>query len=218
MKGVYKMKKVMEMIKKEKIVAIIRGIHSDYMVDTVKALVDGGIHCVEVTFNANSKEDSLDTLVSIRKIKEHFGDQVAVGAGTVLTVENVVDAYEAGATFMISPNTNEEVIKKTKELGMISIPGAVTPTEIITAYEMGADIVKLFPAATLSLGYIKAVTGPINHIPLTAVGGVNAENAKDFIDAGCAGVSVGSNLVNKKLIEAGKFDEITALAKEYKLY
>lgn len=217
MKGVFNMKNVMEMIMKEKIVAIIRGIHSDYMIDTVTALVNGGIHCVEVTFNAKSKEASLDTLLSIKKIKEHFGEEVAVGAGTVLTVENVQDAYEAGAQFMISPNSNEEVIRKTKELGMISIPGAVTPTEIITAYEMGADIVKLFPAATLGLGYIKAITGPINHIPLTAVGGVNAENAKDFLSAGCVGVSVGGNLVNKALIEAGKFEEITALAKEYKL-
>ncbi|MFH5835918.1 bifunctional 4-hydroxy-2-oxoglutarate aldolase/2-dehydro-3-deoxy-phosphogluconate aldolase [Proteiniclasticum sp. C24MP] len=211
------MKNVMEMILKEKIVAIIRGIHSDYIVDTVAALVNGGIHCVEVTFNAKSEEASRDTLLAIRKIREHFGDEVAVGAGTVLTVDNVVDAYEAGAEFMISPNSNRDVISKTKELGLISIPGAVTPTEIIDAYEMGADIVKLFPAATLGLGYIKAVTGPINHIPLTAVGGVNAENAKDFIEAGCVGVSVGGNLVNRKLIEAGRFDEITLLAKEYKL-
>lgn len=211
------MKNVMEMILKEKIVAIIRGIHSNYIIDTVTALVNGGIHCVEVTFNAKSEEASRDTLLSIRKIKEHFGDEVAVGAGTVLTVENVEDAFEAGAEFMISPNSNKEVIRKTKELGLISIPGAVTPTEIIEAYEMGADIVKLFPAATLGLGYIKAVTGPINHIPLTAVGGVNAENAKDFIEAGCVGVSVGGNLVNRKLIEAGSFDEITKLAKEYKL-
>lgn len=212
------MKNVMEMILKEKIVAIIRGIHSDYIIDTVTALVNGGIHCVEVTFNAKSEEASRDTLISIRKIKEHFGDEVAVGAGTVLTVENVEDAFEAGAEFMISPNSNKEVIRKTKELGLISIPGAVTPTEIIDAYEMGADIVKLFPAATLGLGYIKAVTGPINHIPLTAVGGVNAENTKDFIEAGCVGVSVGGNLVNRKLIEAGRFEEITLLAKEYKLY
>lgn len=211
------MKNVMEMILKEKIVAIIRGIHSDYIIDTVAALVKGGIHCVEVTFNAKSEDASRDTLLSISKIKEHFGDEVAVGAGTVLTVDNVVDAFEAGAEFMISPNSNKDVIRKTKELGLISIPGAVTPTEIIDAYEMGADIVKLFPAATLGLGYIKAVTGPINHIPLTAVGGVNAENAKDFIEAGCVGVSVGGNLVNRKLIEAGRFEEITLLAKEYKL-
>jgi len=211
------MNNTMERILKEKIVAIIRGIHSEYIIDTVQALVDGGIRCVEVTFNAKSAEASLDTLVSIRKIKEYFGEEVSVGAGTVLTVKNVVDAYEAGAEFMISPNTNEEVIKKSKELGVVSIPGAVTPTEIITAYEMGADIVKLFPAATLGLGYIKAITGPINHIPLTAVGGVHADNAQDFLDAGCAGVSVGGNLVNKKLIEAGRFEEITALAKAYQL-
>ena len=211
------MKDVMKMIRDSKIIAIIRGVHSDYIIDTVEALRKGGINCVEVTFNANSEEASLDTLVAIRKISQHFGSEVAVGAGTVLTPENVKDAYEAGAEFMISPNADEEVIRETKRLGLISIPGAVTPTEIISAYKMGADIVKLFPAATLGLEYIKAITGPINHIPLTAVGGINADNAGDYIKAGCMGVSVGGNLVDKKLIQQGKFEELTRLAKAYQL-
>ena len=100
---------------------------------------------------------------------------------------------------------------------MISIPGALTPSEIINAYNIGADIVKLFPAATLGLEYVKAITGPITHIPLIAVGGINAENANSFIKSGCIGVGVGGNLVNKKLIEAGDFEAIKKLAQEYKL-
>lgn len=212
------MKDVMKMIFDTKIIAIVRGISSEYIIDMVQALKDGGIVCVEVTFSAKSEAVSKDTLKSIQMIKEHFGDEIAVGAGTVLTPENVHQAAEAGASYMISPNSCEAVIKETKKLGLISIPGAVTPTEVISAYGWGADIVKLFPAASLGLGYVKALLGPINHIPITAVGGIDASNAQSFIDAGCIGVSVGGNLVNKKLIEAGEFETIKNLALEYKLH
>lgn len=200
-----------------KVVAIVRGISSKYMLPTVEALKNGGITCVEVTFSLKSEEQSLDTLKSIRMIKEHFGDSVAVGAGTVLTPDNVARAKEAGAEYIISPNVDEAVIKATKKMGMISIPGAVTPTEVITAYNWGADIVKLFPAASLGLPYVKALMGPIDGIPLTAVGGIYASNYRDFINIGCVGVGVGGNLANKKLIEAGDFDAIKKLALEYGL-
>ncbi|WMI80258.1 bifunctional 4-hydroxy-2-oxoglutarate aldolase/2-dehydro-3-deoxy-phosphogluconate aldolase [Anaerotignum sp. MB30-C6] len=200
-----------------KVIAIVRGISSKDIIQTVQALKDGGITCVEVTFSLKSEEQSLDTLKSIQMIKKHFSDSVAVGAGTVLTPENVYRAKEAGAEYIISPNVDEAVIKATKRLGLVSIPGAVTPTEVITAYNWGADIVKLFPAATLGLSYIKALMGPIDGIPLTAVGGVDASNYGDFINAGCVGVGVGGNLVNKKLIEAGDFEAIKNLALEYGL-
>jgi 2-dehydro-3-deoxyphosphogluconate aldolase/(4S)-4-hydroxy-2-oxoglutarate aldolase len=211
------MRDVKKFIIDNEIVAIIRGISSEKIVPTVQALTDGGIKCVEVTFNANDKEISKDTLKSIAMIKDTFGDDVSVGAGTVLTTENVKDAAKAGAEYIISPNTSRDVIYETKSLGLVSIPGAVTPTEIIDAYDMGADIIKLFPAASLGLDYIKAIIGPINHIPLTAVGGINALNAKEFIKIGCVGVSVGGNLVNKKLIEENDFESIKKLAQEYKI-
>lgn len=211
------MDRTLNMILESKIVAIIRGISSERIVPTVGALKDGGITCVEVTFSAKSEEQSRDTIKAISMLKKEFGDTIALGAGTVLSVQNVHDAAEAGATYMISPNTDEAVIKETKKLRLVSIPGAMTPTEIITAWNYGADIVKLFPAATLGLEYIKAIRGPITHIPMTAVGGVNAGNARSFLDAGCVGVSVGGNLVNNKLIEAGDYQEITRLALEYKL-
>ena len=211
------MRNALEMIREHKVVAIIRGIPSEYILQTVQALKDGGIRCMEVTFNQKDPDGSPDTLKSIRMIKEHFGDEIAVGAGTVMTVQNVLDAAAAGAEYMISPNTNPDVIRKTKELGLVSIPGAMTPTEAAFAYECGADIVKLFPAAILGTAYIKALTGPLNYIPFTAVGGVNEKNAADFIAAGCIGLGVGGNLVSKKLITEGRFDEITRLASEYKI-
>ena len=132
-----------------------------------------------------------------------------------MTAEQVRLAVKAGAQYIISPNVDEEVIKETKNLNKISIPGAFTPTETAYAYKLGADIVKLFPAGELGAGYIKAVKAPLKHIPVVAVGGVNPENCADFIKAGAIGVGCGGNLVSAKLVEEGRFDEITAVAKQY---
>lgn len=138
--------KILERIKESKIIAIVRGIPSSSIVDLVEAMVKGGVSCVEVTFDQSSEEKSKDSLKAISLIRETFGDRVAVGAGTVMTVEQVHQAVEAGAEYMISPNTNEAVIRETKKLGKISIPGACTPSEAADAYAWGADIVKIFPA------------------------------------------------------------------------
>ena len=198
-----------------KIVAIVRGIKSDKILDLVEAMYKGGITCVEVTFDQSSEEKIKDTLTSISKISDKFNDKICVGAGTVMTAEQVRLAVKAGAQYIISPNVDEEVIKETKNLNKISIPGAFTPTETAYAYKLGADIVKLFPAGELGAGYIKAVKAPLKHIPVVAVGGVNPENCADFIKAGAIGVGCGGNLVSAKLVEEGRFDEITAVAKQY---
>ena len=205
---------ILNELKKAKLVAIMRGIPSEKAVETVEAMKKGGIYCCEVTFDQKAADYS-ETLKSIELIKKTFGDEVLVGAGTVLTVEQVELAFKAGAAYMISPDTNPEDIKRTKELGAVSIPGAMTPTEIMTAWNCGADIVKVFPAGDLGTSYIKAISAPISHVPLIAVGGVNTKNARDFLDAGYIGLGIGSALANKKLVEAGKFDEITKVAEEY---
>ena len=140
---------------------------------------------------------------------------MCVGAGTVMTVEQVRQAAEAGAEYMISPNVDEEVTRETKRLGKVSIPGAMTPTEAAFAYKCGADIVKLFPAGLLGAAYIKAVKAPLKHIPVTAVGNVNVDNCAEFIKAGAVGVGVGGSLVSAKLVDEGRFDEITATAQAY---
>lgn len=209
------MSKAMDLIKETKVIAIVRGIEPKYIVDLAKSLIAGGIKCIEVTFNQASEDGSIDTLTSIKMLKDTFKDDLAVGAGTVMSIEDVVRAKEAGAEYIISPNVDEAVIRKSKELGMISMPGALTPSEAVFAHQCGADIVKLFPAGVFGADYIKAVTAPLNHIPFAAVGGVNASNKNDFLKAGCIGVGVGGNLVNKSLIEDGKWDEITKFAKEY---
>lgn len=206
---------VLKKIRDGKIIAIIRGISSDKIVDLVEAMVAGGVYCAEVTFDQASVEGAQDTLVSIRKICEHFGDRVCVGAGTVMSSEQVCQAAKAGAKYIISPNTDPLVIAETKKLGLVSIPGAMTPTEAAYAYSLGADIVKLFPAGNLGAAYIKALKAPLKHIPVTAVGGVNAENCIEFFKAGVIGIGVGGNLVSKELVDSQNFAAITAAAKEY---
>lgn len=208
-------KRIIEKILNEKIIAIIRGIPSTQIIDLVTYLNRGGINFVEITFDHTNNEAMEDTLLSIKKIKEHFGDKCMVGAGTVMTALQVKQAVDAGAEYIISPNVDEEVIKMTKNLGKISIAGALTPTEMALAYKYGTDIVKLFPAGILGTDYIKSVRAPLKHIPIIAVGGVTAKNCTEFIKAGAVGVGVGGNLVSKQLVDEGSFDEIEAIAKEY---
>lgn len=208
-------KEVLNRILEGKIIAIVRGIPSEDVVSLAEALVQGGISCIEVTFDQSSEEKAKDTLKAISNIRQALGDRVCVGAGTVMSVDQVDAAVAAGAEYMISPNTNAAVIARTKALGKISIPGAMTPTEVADAYAMGADIVKMFPAGVLGCGYIKAVKAPLKHIPVTAVGGVNPENCADFIRAGAVGVGVGGNLVSPQYVKEGRFQEITAIAKSY---
>ena len=207
------MDSVNQLVLDTKIVAIVRGLSSGHA-QLAKALYDGGIRVIEVTFNQKKPELFFETADSFRAIKAAMGDQMAVGAGTVTSKELVDLACQAGAQFIVSPDTNEEVIRYAKSLGLSCMPGAMTPSEILTAYRAGADFVKVFPAGALGPSYVKAVRGPLNHIPMLAVGGVSEKNVADFIKVGCAGAGVGGNLVNKDWIANGQWERITALAQE----
>jgi len=209
------MEHVIERIKEHKIIAIVRGVALDDIVPTAHALMDGGIRLLEVTFNQSSSTGEQDTAEAIRRLCSAFGDDMIIGEGTVVSERQVAVAVEAGAQYIISPNTDAAVIRKTLELGAVSIPGALTPTEVLYAHNLGAHFVKLFPAGNLGTGYIKAIRAPISHIPLLAVGGVNDKNLMDFFKAGVSGVGVGANIVDNKLIKEKKFDELTALARLY---
>lgn len=206
---------IIDQICKQKIIAIIRGVNEQEAVAAAKALYEGGITLVEVTFNQKSPETFIDTANTIKLIKEQMGDKMLVGAGTVTGVELVKIAADAGASYIISPDTDVSVITKTRELGLVSIPGAYTSTEAKIAHNAGADFVKLFPCVGDAPAYIKAICGPMNHIRFLAVGGVNENNAAEFLKAGAVGVGVGGNLVNKEWIKSGDFNKIRDVAKKY---
>lgn len=206
---------VIARVLEKKIIAIVRGVYGDDCLRLSHALYNGGIELLEVTYDPQKPGRARQTSDTIMALIEDFGDKMLFGAGTVTTTKMVDLSYEAGAEFIISPNTDREIIQKTRALGLVSIPGAMTPTEILNAHNYGADFVKIFPASILGDNYIRAIRSPINHVPLLVVGGVNETNILEFLSAGAAGVGVGGNLVNKELIRNGQFDKITELARRY---
>ena len=197
-----------------KAVAIVRGAGVEDCIKVADALYEGGIRLMEITFNQKNPDSFKDTAAAISAIAEKYEGKMLIGAGTVTTPELVEIAANAGAKFIISPDTNPAVIKKTLELGLVSMPGALTPTEVLIAHNAGADFVKLFPVGNLGASYVKALCAPISHVKMLGVGGVNEDNVAEFLRAGAYGVGVGGNLANKKWIDAGEFDKITASAKK----
>lgn len=206
--------KINKLINEKKIIAILRKVPMDAFADTVKALYEGGIRMMEVTFDQSGEMFEETTCDQIRYIKDNF-PQISPGAGTVMTVEQVKKAIDAGAQYIISPNVNENVIKETLKLGAVSMPGAFTPSEAANACAWGADYVKIFPVGNMGAGYVKDVSAPLSNVRFLAVGGINDKNMKSFLDAGCVGVGIGSCLVNKKMIKERRFDELKELAKKY---
>ena len=202
---------IMELIEQNRVIAIVRGMHPEQMAPLARALERGGIRMMEITFNQNAPETFQNTVNAIRTLSQNMRD-MAIGAGTVMTLEQLHMAADVGARYIISPDVNPALIAETKRLGLTSLPGAMSPTEIVTAWNAGADAVKVFPIGDLGVGYLKAIRAPLSHIPLIAVGGVNERNCADFLRAGAIGVGVGGQLVNREWIDAGEFYKIASLA------
>ena len=209
------MQKIIEKIEESKIIVIVRGVQREKLIPLAEAMYAGGIRVIECTYDASGKTSDKETSQNIETLTKHFGDRMVIGAGTVITKNQVELTKEAGGRFIISPDTNPEVIKATKALGLISIPGALTPTEARQASLAGADFVKLFPVDLFGPKYIKTLSAPLSNIRFLAVNGISAENMRDYLEAGAVGVGVGSGIVNKKLIEENNFEEITSLARKY---
>ncbi len=207
--------KTIDAILKEKIIVIVRGVEKENIIPFAHAVCRGGIRLLECTFDATGKVSDTQIAENIKMLVDHFGDKMIIGAGTVLTEEQVCLTKQAGGKFIISPDTNASVIKKTKEEGLVSIPGAFTPSEAVSANRAGADFVKLFPIGKLGVGYLKDIKAPLAHIRFLAVGGVSDENMDEYIENGACGIGVGSSIVNKKLIENGDFEAIEAAARRY---
>lgn len=206
---------IIQAIEREKLIVIVRGVAREKLLPLACALYDGGVRLMEITYSANGAVSDKETAENIRFLSEKMQGKMHVGAGTVLTEEQVELTARAGGQFIISPDTCPAVIQKTRELGLVSLPGAITPSEITTAHKNGADFIKLFPVSAFGISYVKAIKAPLSHVRLLAVGGIDEHNLSAYLSAGVLGFGVGTNIVDKRLIEQNDWAGITALAKKY---
>ena len=204
------MKETLAKILEEGVVPVIRVASAAEAFEVAKAIHEGGISVIEVTM---SVAGALDVM---KEVTQKFGQKVLLGAGTILDPETARAALLSGAQFIVTPTLNPDVIKMCKRYSAVIIPGALTPTEILTAWEAGADLVKVFPIAQVGgPAYIRALMGPLPHIPLVPTGGVNLQNAGEFIKAGCAAIAAGGELVDKKAVAEKKFSVIAENAQKF---
>ena len=203
------MTNTLETILESGLVAIIRSDRPQGLLETANALADGGVKALEVTLTTPGALEAISNLATAAQ------GRFVVGAGSVLDAESARAAILAGAEFLVMPNLNVGAIELARRYSKVICPGALTPTEIVSAQQAGADIIKIFPASSLGPGYIKAVRAPLPQICLMPVGGMNLENIADYFRAGASAVGVGGSLVNSKLIGQGNWPAITDLARQY---
>lgn len=206
---------MIDFMRKHKFVAIMRNIDPAFTERTARALYDGGVRLFEVTFNPSDADTVKKTGSVIEKLNKMFDGTALVGAGTVLTLDFAHIAHSAGAVFIVSPSTDASVMDYTKRHGMLSIPGAYTPTEIMTAHNLGADVVKIFPVAADEIGYLKNILSPLSHIPFMVTGGINADSISEFMKLNPVAVGAGTSLVTNDMAKDGRWDEICRNAKRH---
>ena len=191
------------------IVSIIRADSGEQLVDVATTLYEAGIDVIEVTFTVPGV---LDIIAAVRK---KLGDKILLGAGTVLDTETARAAILAGAEFIVTPAVNVDVIKMCNRYSKVIMPGGFTPTEVLTAWEAGADIVKVFPADSGGPSHLKALLGPLPQVRLMPTGGVDLETLPSYFKAGACAVGLGSSLVEKEAVAAGALNRIRCLAEKY---
>lgn len=193
------------------IVPIVRTASAEAAIRSVEAIAEGGIPCAEITMTVAGAVRALE------KVADKFGDKIILGAGTVLDPETARICMLAGAEFFVTPSLNVRTIDLVKRYSKAIFPGALTPTEIVTAWEAGADAIKVFPCSALGgAKYIKALKGPFPHIEFVPTGGVNLETVNDFLAAGCCAVGVGSELIDAKNAATGNYAVFTERARQFR--
>lgn len=196
-------------LKESGLIAVIRKPKQSQIHQIAEALVEGGTGALEITL------DTPGALEMIRELKEKFGNRVLVGAGTVLDAPSAKMAIDAGSDFIFCPSFDIETIQMANRYGRISIPGVMTPTEIVNAYSAGADLLKIFPGAALGEAYIKDLQGPLGHIPMMPTGGVSLDNVETFIKNGAVAVGAGGSLVDSKAIAEERYEVLTDLSRQF---
>jgi 2-dehydro-3-deoxyphosphogluconate aldolase/(4S)-4-hydroxy-2-oxoglutarate aldolase len=200
---------VLEKVKQLGLLAVIRGPSPELTVHIVEALIAGGVLGIEITYSTPNAEQVVNDL------SRRFGGQILLGMGTLTKPEQAAAAKAAGATFVVSPVCEPLLVKSMVESGLLCMAGALTPTEVLQAYNLGSDVVKVFPGSLGGPAYIKALKGPFPYIPMMPTGGVSTSNVADWFTAGVVAVGAGSELCPPKLAKEGKFDEISQRAAEF---
>jgi 2-dehydro-3-deoxyphosphogluconate aldolase/(4S)-4-hydroxy-2-oxoglutarate aldolase len=192
------------------VVPVVRTSSSEAAVRSIEAIYAGGIRAAEITMTVPG------ALRALEKVADQFGDKLVLGAGTVLDPETARACMLAGAEFFVTPSLRISTLEMVKRYSKVIMPGALTPTEVVTAWEHGADIVKIFPCSAVGgAKYIKALKAPLPHIEMVPTGGVNLETAADFLKAGACAVAVGGELIDAKTIKEGKYEVFEQRAKQY---
>jgi 2-dehydro-3-deoxyphosphogluconate aldolase/(4S)-4-hydroxy-2-oxoglutarate aldolase len=202
-------KEVLEKIKTLGLVAVIRGPTADLTIQMVDALVAGGVKGIEITYSTPNAEE-----VTARVAKK-YADEIVLGMGTLIEPAQAERAKAAGASFIVSPISEPELVKAMVASGLVVMAGALTPTEVLQSYRLGSDVIKIFPGSLTGPSYIKALHGPFPYIPMMPTGGVSAANVGEWFAAGVVAVGAGSELCPPALAKEGKFDEITSRAAEF---
>ena len=198
-------------IKELALVPIVRTSDAESAVRSVEALYEGGISCVEITMTVQGAVRALE------EVAKRFGDKILLGAGTVLDPETARACILSGAEFLVTPALNTRTIELARRYSKAIFPGALTPTEIVTAWQAGADAIKVFPCSALGgAKYIRALKGPLPQIEFVPTGGVNLDTVVEFLQAGCCAVGVGSELVDNKSVAAGNYSVLTERARQFK--
>jgi 2-dehydro-3-deoxyphosphogluconate aldolase/(4S)-4-hydroxy-2-oxoglutarate aldolase len=204
-----KKQEVLEKVKQLGLLAVIRGPSVDLTIQMVAALIKGGVLGIEITYSTPNAEEVVKTLAA------QYGDQIVLGMGTLTKPEQAESAIRAGASYLVSPISEPVLVKTMIDTGLLTMAGALTPTEVYQVYSLGVDVVKVFPGSLGGPAYIKALKGPFPYIPMMPTGGVSANNVADWFKAGVVAVGAGSELCPPDLAKAGKFDAITQKAVEF---
>jgi 2-dehydro-3-deoxyphosphogluconate aldolase/(4S)-4-hydroxy-2-oxoglutarate aldolase len=200
---------VLEKVKELGLLAVIRGPSAELTVQMVEALIKGGVLGIEITYSTPNAEEV------VKSLSGKYGDKIVLGMGTLTKTEQAVTAKAAGASFLVSPICEPTLVNSMVASGLLTMAGALTPTEVFQAYSLGTDVVKVFPGSLGGPSYVKALKGPFPYIPMMPTGGVSAANAADWFKAGVVAVGAGSELCPPDLAKAGKFDEITQKAADF---
>ena len=201
--------RVIQCLQETGIVAIVRGTGKNEILQIAEALYEGGVRAVEVTCNTPGYLGMIQTL------SEEMGDKMLIGAGTVLSPVTAQLVIDAGAKFVLAPDFNPEVVKLVHQNQKLAVPGVATPSEMLAAFRLGVDVVKLFPAGALGARYLKDVRGPLNNAAVMPVGGITLDNLAEFVQAGAFAFGIGGELVDKKAVAAGDYQKITEKAKQF---